>query len=76
MDPAYFVLAIMGCGDGSAACQLVREEQRVYRSEIECVADTDAALSGAMDLSFPEIMVDCRRISPEMARRRIAESAS
>lgn len=75
MGPAYFVLAIMGCGDGSAACQLVREEERVYRSEVECIADTETALSNATDLSFPEIMADCRSISPEMAAARMSTAS-
>lgn len=76
MGPAYFILAIMGCGDGSAGCQLVREEERVYRSEVACVADTEAALNNALELSFPEIMADCRRISPEMAEARIERGYS
>lgn len=76
MGPAYFVLAVMGCGDGAAECQLVREERRLYASEVACIADAQQALEGAVELSFPEIMADCRRISPEMAQARMERGYS
>ena len=72
MGPGYFILAIMGCGDGTAMCQEIRDTGRVYRSEIECMADSETTLMDASGLSFPEIMVECRRISPQMAQRRMS----
>jgi len=32
MDSLFYVMAIMGCGDGSMACQQARVEQVQYRS--------------------------------------------
>lgn len=75
MGPGYFILAIMGCGDGTAMCQEVRDTGRVYRSEVECLADSEATLMSASELSYPEIMVECRAISPQVAQRRMANPA-
>lgn len=71
MGPGYFILAVMGCGDASAICQEVRDTGQVYRSELECLADSETALTNASERSYPEIMVECRSISPQMAQRRM-----
>lgn len=71
MGPSYFILAVMGCGDGSALCQEVTDTGTVYRSEVACLADSEAALMNASDLSYPEILVECRSITPQMAQARM-----
>lgn len=72
MGPAYFVMAVLGCGDAGAMCVDVRDTGRVYRSQIECAAATEAALNDAMDVSYPEVAVQCRAISAQNVAARMA----
>lgn len=71
MEAGYFILAILGCGDGAVMCDDIREAAPVYRSEVECLADSDAMLRAASDAPYPMLMAECRRISLQMAEARI-----
>lgn len=68
MEPLYFVIAIMGCGDAGAACQQARVEPVQYRSALECQAAMPAALVRNNDLSFPELTGACQQRGVRMAR--------
>lgn len=76
MGPGYFILAIMGCGDGAVMCEDIREAAPVYRSETACLADSEAAMRAATDAPYPMLMAECRRISPQMAEARSRREAS
>lgn len=69
MDAAYFVLAIMGCADGAAACAEARVEPARYATVQQCQAAMPAALARNTDLSFPVISAACRRDGFQMAGR-------
>ncbi len=60
MGPIFYVMAILGCGDGQAACQQVRLIETHYASADACTQAMPAALMGATDLSFPEVSAECR----------------
>ena len=68
MEPALFILAIMGCGDGGSACSEVRAMPAQYRSIAECHAAMPAALNASTNLDFPELSAACRRTTPVMVR--------
>lgn len=68
MEPVYFVLAIMGCGDGQAACQEVRAEPARYESAAQCRAAMPTALQRHTDIDFPVISAACRADGPVMVR--------
>lgn len=68
MEPVYFVLAIMGCGDGGAACQEARIEPARYTTAAQCRADLPAALTRNTDLSYPVISGACRANGPVWAK--------
>jgi len=38
MGPAYFVLAVLGCGDAETMCREVRVVDARYQSAAECMA--------------------------------------
>ena len=40
MEPLMFIMAILGCGEGEAACQPVAPVEARYASEAECLAAT------------------------------------
>ena len=63
MGPAYFVIAIMGCGDGAVACQTVATPAAHYASEQACLAARDETLTANSDLDFPMLLAQCLAVS-------------
>ena len=59
MGPAYFVIAIMGCGDGGTACRTVATPAAHYASEQACLAARADALMANSDLDFPTLVAQC-----------------
>ena len=71
MGPGYFVIAILGCADGSAACKPVATMPTRYASEAQCAAATEDALARNSDLDFPTLAAECRAMkAPAAAERR------
>lgn len=68
MGPVFFVMAIMGCGDGSTACTQARTVATHYTSLSQCRAALPAQLAENSDLSFPTIAADCRANGPLIVR--------
>ena len=68
MEPVYFVLAIMGCGDGQAECREARVESVRYQTAAQCQAALPQALARNTDLDFPVISGACRATGPRWAR--------
>jgi hypothetical protein len=64
MGPVAYVIAILGCADGSAACQPVATVATRYESQAACSAATGAALASSNDFDFPTIVAECRAVSP------------
>jgi hypothetical protein len=60
MQPIFFVLAIMGCGDNASGCAEARIEPARYSTVQQCQAAAPAALARHTDLSFPVISAACR----------------
>jgi hypothetical protein len=61
MGPGYFILAILGCGEGDAACKQVAVADSVYSSQEACTADTEEAVGRYMDIAYPVVVAECRR---------------
>ncbi len=70
MDPLFYVMAIMGCGDGSSACQQARVEQAQYHSIGECQRAMPAALARNSDVDFPVVTASCRATGARMAQTK------
>lgn len=68
MGPGYFILAIMGCGDGAVDCQDLRRSHALYASEVACMADSETALYRASSEPYPLLLAECRRVSPQLAQ--------
>lgn len=68
MEPLYFIMAIMGCGDAGDACQQARTMPVRYPSAIACRAAIADQLGRNTDLSFPVITAACQPSSMLMAR--------
>ena len=60
MGPGYFIIAIMGCADGSAACTPLATMPTRYESAATCAANVNAALVANSDLDSPTLVAECR----------------
>jgi hypothetical protein len=69
MGPGYYVIAILGCADGSAACLPVATMPRHYESEAACSAATGDALMANRDLDFPTLVAQCRAVTRPAAAK-------
>lgn len=68
MEPLYFVMAIMGCGDGAANCAQARVEPTHYRTIQQCQAALPAALMRNSDIDYPEISATCRSVGQQLVQ--------
>ena len=68
MEPLFFVMAIMGCADGSANCAEARVEQVQYRTMQQCQAAMPAALMRNSDIDFPVVSATCRQKGQQMVQ--------
>lgn len=59
MGPAYFVIAIFGCGDGAVDCRTVAAPAAHYATEQACLAARTDALMANSDLDFPTLLAQC-----------------
>lgn len=60
MEPVFFVMAILGCGEAGDTCRPVRTLPVHYATAEACSAASGAALAANTDLDYPEIAADCR----------------
>lgn len=62
MDAGYFIIAILGCADGSPICTPVATGPTHYSSQAACSAATGEALVANSDLDFPRLLAECRAV--------------
>jgi hypothetical protein len=67
MGPGYFIIAILGCADGSTGCIPVATPPVHFASIEACSAATSAALVDNSDLDFPTLVAECRPTAPASA---------
>ena len=71
MGAGLFLIAIMGCADGSAACTPVATMPARYESRAACSAATTQALVASTEFDFPTIVAECRPAAvPASAERQ------
>ena len=70
MEPLYFVMAIMGCGDGSMTCAQARVEPVHYASIQQCQMAMPAALMRNSDIDYPVISAACRSVGQQLVENR------
>ncbi|MEO6247859.1 MAG: hypothetical protein ABIO85_04660 [Sphingomicrobium sp.] len=70
MGPGLFVIAILGCADGSAQCQAVATLPTRYESRSTCAAATTAALVASTGFDFPELQAECRSLGGTSSTQR------
>ena len=61
MGPAFYVMAILGCGEAETACQPVANVATQYQSAEACNAATTAAIEKHSDALYPVVVAQCRK---------------
>ena len=69
MGAGFFIIAILGCGDGSAACTPVATMPTRYESHQACQSATTGVLQANGDFDFPTLLAQCRPASAPAAER-------
>ncbi|TCP35458.1 hypothetical protein [Sphingomonas sp. BK235] len=70
MDAVFFVMAIMGCGDGATGCAEARVAPAHYATVQQCEAAMANVLARNSDLDFPVVSAACRRSGPQWVDKR------
>lgn len=60
MGAGLFLIAIMGCADGSVVCTPLATMPTRYESRAACSAATNAALVASTEFDYPTIVAECR----------------
>ena len=61
MEPLFYVMAIMGCGDGNVQCTEARLVPVRYASMAQCRASLPDQLARNTDVPYPMIGAACRQ---------------
>ncbi len=70
MGAGYFIIAILGCADGSSACTPLMTVPTRYESAEACSAAAPAALMANSNFDSPSLFAECRRqAAPASAER-------
>jgi len=69
MGPGFYVIAILGCADGSAGCAPVATMPARYESREACSAATATVLAANSDFDFPTLVAECRPAKTPAAER-------
>lgn len=67
MGSVFYVIAIMGCGDGQTQCAQQRIEPVRYYNAAQCRAAMPAALIRNTNIDYPTITAACRQVGQSMA---------
>ena len=67
MGSVFYVIALMGCGDGHTQCAEARIAPVRYESAAQCQAAMPATLMRNTDLDYPTITATCRQVGQSMA---------
>lgn len=74
MGPTYFVIAILGCADGSTACTPVMTVPTRYETEQACEAATVGALTANSNFDYPSLLAQCRVAKQQTSAERDRKS--
>jgi len=76
MEAGYFIIAIMGCAEGSIDCTPVMTVPTRYASEAACAAAAPAALLDNSNFDFPALFAECKAAARPAAAEKPVEGAA
>ncbi len=68
MEPLFYVMAIMGCGDGNVQCTEARIVPAKYESMAQCRAALPTQLAKNTDVPYPMIGANCRTMGSQIVK--------
>ena len=68
MEPLFYVMAIMGCGDGNIQCTQARVVPVRYESMAQCRAALPEQLAQNTDVPYPMIGAACQKRGLDIAK--------
>jgi hypothetical protein len=71
MAVGYFIIAILGCADGSTQCTPVMTVPTRYESEAACTAAAPDVLMANAKFDFPSLFAECRKAATPAAAEKI-----
>ncbi|MDT9599615.1 hypothetical protein [Sphingosinicella rhizophila] len=60
MGPAFFVIAILGCGEGDSSCEQVARAESRFESLASCTDATGPAVARHGDIPYPVVVAQCQ----------------
>jgi hypothetical protein len=70
MSAAFYIIAILGCGEADAACETVATVPARYESQDACnAASEDALAQHGSDVLFPVVIAQCRKAGEPAAQQ-------
>lgn len=76
MEPLFYVMAIMGCGDSNTQCTQARIVPVRYESMAQCRAALPDQLARNTDVPYPTIGAACRTRGAEFAKNGLTTPRS
>ena len=73
MGPAFYIMAILGCGEADTACTQVGVADAQYQSVEDCNRATDDALMRHTDAAYPVVVAQCQRADSPIAQTIMPE---
>lgn len=69
MGPAFYIMAILGCGEAEAQCETVATVAARYESAEACNAATQGAIEEHSDALYPVVVAQCRPANQPIAQQ-------
>jgi hypothetical protein len=77
MGPAFYIMAILGCGEADTQCQPVATVPARYESAAACNAATeDAIAEHGGDALYPVVVAQCRKAGEPAAQQIWADEVN
>ena len=73
MGPAFYVMAILGCGESDSLCEPVSTLAARYESAAACEAATTSAIERHSDILYPVVVAQCRKAGTEISQKLWAD---
>ncbi len=73
MGPAFYVMAILGCGEADNACEPVSTLATRFESAQACEAATVDAIERAGDILYPVVVAQCRPAKTAVSQKLWAD---
>ena len=73
MEPVFYIMAILGCGEADTACQQVSVVDQHYASSEACNEATPDMLATHSDVAFPVVVAQCRPAGKTLSEKVLPE---